>query len=326
MSDLRFDGKVAIITGAGRGIGREHALQLAARGASVVVNDFGGDRLGADGNNPDPAESVAQAIRESGGCAIVACVDIVDETAVRTMVDQAVEQFGSVDIVIHNASVYTDLGPFADASAEDLRRIMDVNVHGGWNVAQAAWRHMADKGYGRIIMTGSGAGFFGRRHDHAYSVAKSALIGFTKLLATEGGEFGIKANIIGPIAWTENSAAQGIPSIMECFARPEQVSHLVTLLAHECCPVTGEMFHVGGGFVSRIFMGETPGTAFAQGTMSPKGVLARLKQVLDETGYIVPANSDQSGALVSRGIASANPDFAVILAEAKAARARQKRD
>lgn len=322
---MRFDGKVAIITGAGRGIGREHALQLAARGASVILNDFGGDRFGKAGANSEPAVSVVAEIQKQGGTAVASCVDIVNETAVSEMVDDAVDRFGGIDIVIHNASVYADPSPFAEARSQDLRRILDVNVHGGWNVAQAAWRHMVDRRYGRIILTGSGAGFFGRRHDHAYSVAKSALIGFTKLLATEGEEFGIKANIIGPIAWTKNSAAQGIPPIMERYARPEQVSHLVTLLAHEQCPVTGEMFHVGGGFLSRIFMAETQGTAFSAGTMSPEAVLERLGLVMDETGYTVPANSDRSGALVSRGIASANPEFARILAEAKAARAKPRK-
>lgn len=320
--DMRFDGKTAIITGAGRGIGREHALQLAARGANVIVNDFGGDRFGSSGANSGPADNVVAEIRAGGGVAVAACVDIVDEIAVARMVDDAVDCFGGIDIVIHNASIYANPGPFADASSNDLRRILEVNVQGGWNVTQAAWRHMIAARYGRIVMTGSGAGFFGRRGDHAYSVAKSALIGFTKLLATEGGTQGIMANIIGPIAWTENSAAQGIPAIMERFARPEYVSHLVTLLAHESCPVNGEMFHVGGGFLSRIFMAETQGTTFAEGTMSPESVHERLDAVMTEAGYTVPANSDCSGALVSRGIASANPDFAKILAEAKAARAK----
>lgn len=317
---LRFDGKVAIITGAGRGIGREHALQLAARGAEVVVNDFGGDRLGAGGGNDGPAQAVVRQIEADGGTAMAACVDITDEDAVKAMIDAAVARFGRIDIAIHNASVYAEPSLFADARASDLRRIMAVNVEGGWHVVHACWPHMVRQGYGRVIQTGSGAGFFGRRRDQAYSVAKSALIGFTKLLATEGEEHGIKANIIGPIAWTENSAAQGIPPIMQRFARPEHVSHLVTVLAHEQCPVSGEMFHVGGGFVSRIFMGETPGTAFAGDAMSPEAVLGRMDTVMAEAGYAVPANSDRSGALVSRAIASVEPEFAQVLAEARAAR------
>ncbi|MFV0643542.1 MAG: SDR family NAD(P)-dependent oxidoreductase [Sphingomonadaceae bacterium] len=317
---MRFDGKTALITGAGRGIGREHALFLASRGAHVIVNDYGGDRQGRKGGNSEPAEIVAQEIRSTGGSAIPACVDITDAGAVRAMVADAVAESGGVHIVIHNASVYADPGPFADAGLDDLRRIMMVNAEGGWNVAQATWPHMIAQDYGRIIMTGSGAGFFGRRLDHAYSVAKSALIGFTKLLATEGAEAGIKANMIGPIAWTENSSAQGIPPIMEKYASPVLVSNLVALLAHEKCPVSGEMFHVGGGFVSRIFMAETQGTAFRAEDMSPESVLDRMEVIMAEPGYSIPANSDRSGALVSRAIASVNPEFADILAQAKAER------
>lgn len=317
---LRFDGQVALITGAGRGIGRQHALFLAERGAHVIVNDFGGNRMGQDGGNAGPADDVVAEIERGGGSAVAACVDITDAEATAAMVDDAIERFGRIDVMIHNASVYTDPTLFGDADIGDLRRVMRVNVEGGWNAAQAAWRPMLRQGYGRIIMTGSGAGFFGRRRDPAYSVAKSALIGLTKLLATEGEGQGIKANLIGPIAWTENSAAQGIPPIMERFARPIQVTHLVALLAHEGCPVTGEMFHVGGGFVSRIFIAETPGTVFALDEMTPEGVAERMDTILREKGYTVPANSDRSGALVSRAIASANPEFATILAEAKAAR------
>lgn len=320
---LDFTGRVAIVTGGGRGIGRSHALQLASRGAAVIVNDYGGDRFGAGGGNAGPASEVAGEIESLGGKALGECVDITDEAATGTMIERAVSRFGRIDIVIHNASVFAEPSPFADARSEDLRRIMRVNVDGGWHVTQAAWRHMVGQGHGRIVMTGSGAGFFGRRRDHAYSVAKSALIGFTKLLATEGAEHGIKANIIGPIAWTGNSALQGIPPIMERFARPEQVSNLVTVLAHDGCPVTGEMFHVGGGFVSRIFMGETPGVVFRGADMSPEAVRDHLADIMAEAGYSVPANSDRSGALVSRAIASVEPEFASVLAEAKAARARE---
>lgn len=320
---LDFRGKVAVITGAGRGIGRSHALQLASRGAAVVVNDFGGDRFGNGGGNAGPADQVAKEVVAMGGSAVAECVDITDEAASQAMVERAAIRFGRVDIVIHNASVFAEPSPFAEARSDDLQRIMRVNVDGAWHVTQSAWRCMMRQGYGRIVMTGSGAGFFGRRRDHAYSVAKSALIGFTKLLATEGVEHGIKANIIGPIAWTENSARQGIPPIMERFARPEQVSYLVTLLAHDSCPVTGEMFHVGGGFVSRIFMGETPGVAFRMNEMSPEAVRDRLHEVLSESGYSIPVNSDRSGALVSRAIASVEPEFAEILAEARAARSHE---
>ena len=315
---LDFTGRVALITGAGRGIGREHALLLASRGAAVVVNDNdSGARV--DGRL-DSADDVVAEIVAAGGRAMAARCDIGDAAQVRAMVDAALGQFGRLDGLVHNASVYAELGSFEDAKVEDLERILRVNVHGGWNVAQAAWRPMQAQGYGRIVVTGSGAGFFGRRRDHAYSVAKSALMALAKVLAAEGAPLGIRTNLVGPIAWTGNSQAQGIPPVMEKFAPPVLISHLVTALLHEDCPVNGEMFHCGGGFVSRVFVGETQGTSFALGTMSPEGVLERMAAILDPAGHIIPATSDRAGAHVSAGIAAANPEFARALEEARRAR------
>ncbi len=186
--------------------------------------------------------------------------------------------------------------------------------------SDAAWPHMRRQGHGRIVVTGSGAGFFGRRLDHAYSIAKGALMTMTKLLAIEGAPSGIKANLIGPAAWTENAKDQGMPPLMEKFAPTVLISHIVAALAHEQCPVNGEMFHCGGGFVSRVFVGETQGTAFELGTMTPEAVLERMPRIMDPVGHLIPATSDRAGAHVSAGIASANPEFAQALEEAKRAR------
>ncbi|MGF6330979.1 NAD(P)-dependent dehydrogenase (short-subunit alcohol dehydrogenase family) [Pseudomonas sp. BS3782 TE3695] len=317
---LSFDAKVALITGAGRGIGRQHALSLAERGAFVVVNDYGVNGRGEQGGNADPAASVVAEIHASGGQAMVACCDIGDSAQVAEMMDAVIARWGRIDIVIHNASTYADLGPFESTRVDDLERIMRVNVTGGWNVAHAAWPHMQRQGQGRIVMTGSGAGMFGRRRDQAYSVAKSALIGLTKVLATEGERQGIMVNLVGPVAFTDQSKAQGIPSIMERFAPPIMVSNLVMLLGHTDCPVNGEMFHCGGGFVSRVFVGETSGVTFTLEDMSPEGLLEALPRIMDETDYAVPRSSDQSGARLSAGIASVNPEFAEVLAAAKRAR------
>jgi NAD(P)-dependent dehydrogenase (short-subunit alcohol dehydrogenase family) len=317
---LNFDAKVALITGAGRGIGRQHALSLAERGAFVVVNDYGVNGRGEQGGNADPAASVVAEIHAAGGQAMVACCDIGDSAQVVEMMEAVIARWGRIDMVIHNASTYADLGPFESTRVEDLERIMRVNVTGGWNVAHAAWPHMQRQGEGRIVMTGSGAGMFGRRRDQAYSVAKSALTGLTKVLATEGERQGIKVNLVGPVAFTDQSKAQGIPSIMERFAPPIMVSNLVMLLAHTDCPVNGEMFHCGGGFVSRVFVGETSGVTFTLEDMSPEGLLEALPRIMDETGYAVPRSSDQSGARLSAGIASVNPEFAEVLAAAKRAR------
>jgi NAD(P)-dependent dehydrogenase (short-subunit alcohol dehydrogenase family) len=314
---LRFDDQVALITGAGRGIGRQHALLLASRGARVVVNDYGVGLRGSEPADSGLAQSVVAEIEAAGGRALAACCDIGDAAATQAMVQQTFERFGRLDIVIHNASVYAPLSAFEQASVEQLGRILRVNVTGGWNVAQSAWRLMAARGYGRIVMTGSGAGFFGRRRDHAYSIAKSALIAFTKGLATEGAPLGIKANLVGPIAFTEHARQQGIPPLMEKFAPPICVSNLVALLAHEACPVTGEMFHCGGGFISRVFVGETPGTVFPVEEMTPEAVLEGMGRIMDESNAWIPGNSDRSGARVSASLAANSAEFAAALAAAK---------
>ncbi|OAI94847.1 SDR family NAD(P)-dependent oxidoreductase [Pseudomonas putida] len=321
---LDFHGKVVLITGAGRGIGRQHAMSLAERGACVVINDYGVDGRGEQGGDSAPADAVVAQIHAAGGQAMAACCDIGERAQVAKMMEAIIAQWGRLDVLIHNASTYADLGPFEASSVDDLERIMRVNVTGGWNVAHAAWPHMQRQGQGRIVITGSGAGMFGRRRDQAYSVAKSALIGMTKVLATEGDPQGIKVNLVGPVAFTDQSKAQGIPSIMERFAPPVMVSNLVMLLAHVDCPVTGEMFHCGGGFVSRVFVGETAGATFSLETMSPEGLLEALPGILDEAGYTVPRSSDQSGARLSAGIASINPEFAEVLASAKRERAARR--
>jgi NAD(P)-dependent dehydrogenase (short-subunit alcohol dehydrogenase family) len=321
---LRFDDRVVLITGAGRGIGRTHATYFASRGATVVVNDYGVDRLGRAGNDPGPADAVVAEIEAAGGTALAACCDVGDAVQVGAMIERTLERFGRIDVVVHNASVFAPLSSFTEARLDDLDRIMRVNVTGAWNVTHGAWQSMLEQGYGRIVVIGSGAGFFGRRHDHAYSVAKAALMTFTRLLATEGAKSGIKANLVGPIAWTENSKAQGIPPLMEKYAPPVLVSHLVAALAHADCPVNGEMFHCGGGFVARVFVGETQGTAFRAEEMTPEAVLAAMDRILDTTGFLIPANSDRAGAHVSNGIASVNPEFAAALAAAKAARAASR--
>jgi len=317
---VRFDDRVVLITGAGRGIGRGHALYFAERGARIVVNDNGTSHHGGSGHDPAPAEAVVAEIHAAGGSAIAACCDITEADRVVGMIDAAIAEFGRIDAVVHNATVFAPPSDFDNASVADLDRILRVNVHGGWNVLQAAWPHMRRQGHGRIVVTGSGAGFFGRRLDHAYSIAKGALMTMTKLLAIEGAPSGIKANLIGPAAWTENAKDQGMPPLMEKFAPTVLISHIVAALAHEQCPVNGEMFHCGGGFFARVFIGETQGTAFTPEAMTPEAVLGAMKSVLDTRGFIMPTSTDGSTAHLNAGIAAANPEFAAALAAAAARR------
>lgn len=314
---LTFNDQVVLITGAGRGIGRQHALFFAERGAKVIVNDYGGDLRGEGGNNPQPADDVVAEIVAAGGEAIAVCCDIGEADQVNRMVEQGIARFGRIDVMIHNASTYAQLGSFEEARVADLERLMRVNVTGGWNVAHAVWPHMRAQGYGRIIMTSSGAGFFGRRKDQAYSIAKTAVMGLGKVLAGEGVDHGIKVNVVGPISFTDNAKKQGIPMVMEKFAPPILVTNLVAVLAHADCPVNGESFHCGGGFISRVFVGENPGVVYKLGTMTPEGVLADFDRIMALDSYIVPPTSDRSGAQLSAAIASVNPEFAEALAAAK---------
>jgi NAD(P)-dependent dehydrogenase (short-subunit alcohol dehydrogenase family) len=319
---LQFKDRVVLITGAGRGIGRQHALFFAERGAKVVVNDYGGDLRGDNANNPQPANDVVAEITAAGGDAIAICCDIGNADHVNEMVQTTVARYGRIDIMIHNASVFAPLGSFEEACVADLERLMRVNVTGGWNIAHAVWPHMKAQGYGRIIMTSSGAGFFGRRRDQAYSVAKSALVGLTKVLATEGEEFNIKVNCIGPISFTDNAKKQGIPMIMEKFAPPILVTNFVALLGHEECPVNGEVFHGGGGFISRVFIGETKGIAYPLGTMTPEVVQADMDRVMDMEDFFVPPTSDASGTHLSKAISSVNPEFREVFEAALTRRAQ----
>lgn len=314
---LNFNDQVVLITGAGRGIGRQHALFFAERGAKVIVNDFGGDLRGEGGNNPQPADEVVAEIVAGGGEAIAACCDIGDADQVNLMVEQGIARFGRIDVMIHNASTYAELGSFEHARVTDLERLMRVNVTGGWNVCHAVWPHMKAQGFGRIIITSSGAGFFGRRKDQAYSIAKTALMGLGKVLAAEGATDGIKVNVVGPISFTDNAKKQGIPLVMEKFAPPILVTNLVAVLAHADCPVNGESFHCGGGFISRVFVGENSGVVYPLGTMTPEGVQADIGRIMSLDSYIVPPTSDRSGAQLSAAIASVNPEFAEALAAAK---------
>jgi hypothetical protein len=210
------------------------------------------------------------------------------------MFAEIIANFGRIDAVIHNASVFAPWGSFTAASNSDLERIFRVNVTGGWNVSQAAWPHMEKQGYGRIVHTGSAAGFFGHAYDQAYSAAKASLMGLTKVLAFEGDQLGIKVNMIGPAAWTQTAAQLGAPSFLAQLAPTSAISSVIALLVHKSCPVNGELFHTGAGFISRVFVGETEGIVLDPESISPETVAEHLNRVMDTSKYHIPKNSSQS--------------------------------
>lgn len=252
---LNFDGRVAVITGAGRGLGREYALLLAARGAAVVVNDPGGSLTG-DGSDAGPAQQVVDEIRAAGGQAEVSTDSVATPEGGRAIVETAMQRFGRVDILIHNAGTVRR-GSLKDLSYEDFEAVLDVHLRGAFHVVRPAFPVMCAAGYGRIVLTSSIGGLYGNHNVANYGVAKAGLIGLSNVAALEGAEHDVRCNVIVPSAVTR--MAEGIDTSAYPPMGPELVAPAVGWLAHETCSVTGEMLIAIGGRVARAVIAETPG-------------------------------------------------------------------
>jgi NAD(P)-dependent dehydrogenase (short-subunit alcohol dehydrogenase family) len=291
MRKYSFEGRVAVISGAGRGIGRAHARLLAERGASVVVNDLGGTKEGT-GADPEPAGTVADEIVDGGGTAIADSNDVSTVDGGRALIDAAVDRFGRVDIVINNAGVIRWAG-LPDADADNLELHLAVHVGGSFNTTRAAWPHMVKQGYGRVVMTGS-TGMFGVADNVGYATAKAALVGMTHSLKTAGAAHGIKVNLIAPAAWTRMGAhpsdgpdllTQAVPRQME----PELVAPMVALLAHEECSSSGEIYAAGAGRFARMFVASTQGYVHPRSDQPTiEDLVENWATINDETGYYIP--------------------------------------
>jgi NAD(P)-dependent dehydrogenase (short-subunit alcohol dehydrogenase family) len=254
---LRFDGQVAIVTGAGGGLGRSHAEALAARGAHVVVNDLGGER---DGSTTDPtrAHAVADAIAASGGSAIADTNTVATREGAERLVQRAVDEFGRVDIVVNNAGV-TGKGAFADQEVWD--RVVATHLYGTVNVLRAAWPHMVQRGYGRVVNTASSS-FLGTPYSGDYAAAKGGIIGLSKVMATEHAGSGITVNVLMPVAYTRMTAAVPDPVYarwLEEHFEVEKVSAFLLALCHASTSVSGETFIAGGGRAARVLFQTTRG-------------------------------------------------------------------
>lgn len=255
MSDLRFDGRVAIVTGAGRGLGRSYALLLASRGASVVVNDSGGT-LSGDGVSAGPAHDVVQEITAAGGRA-VACTDSVATPAGgQAIIDTALERYGRVDVLIHNAG-NVRRAPLREMTSDDFEAVLDVHLSGAFHVVRAAFPTMCDAGYGRIVLTSSIGGLYGNHQVANYAAAKAGVIGLSNVVALEGASSGVACNVVVPAAVTR--MAEGIDTSSYPPMTPELVAPVVGWLAHETCSATGEIFVALAGRVARVVVAETPG-------------------------------------------------------------------
>ena len=283
MTDHRFDGRVAVVTGAGRGIGRSYALLLAARGASVVVNDLGASMDG-EGADEEPASAVAAEIVAAGGAATADTNDIATTEGAEALVNGAVERFGNVDVLVNNAGIMR-WASMRHMDAEQLEQHLAVHLVGSFNTARAVWPHMAAQQYGRIVMTIS-TGMLGLHNNISYAAAKGGVLGLARSLSVAGMRDGIKVNLIAPAATTRMSPdPSGGPQL-----DPDDVAPMVAFLAHEDCPVTGEMYAAGAGRFSRLFIASTVGYVHGDAQPTIEDVAAHWRTINDETGYYVPAD------------------------------------
>ena len=278
---LRFDDRVAVITGGGRGLGREYALLLASWGAKVVVNDPGGS-LSGDGNDAAPAQQVADEITAAGGVAVANTDSVATPEGGRAIIDAAVSAFGRVDILIHNAGTVRR-GSLRELSYQDFDAVLDVHLRGGFHVVRPAFPLMCDNGFGRIVLTSSIGGLYGNHNVANYGVAKAGLIGLSNVAALEGAAHNVTCNVVVPSAVTR--MAEGIDTSAYPPMGPELVAPTVAWLSHESCSVTGEMLVAIGGRVARAFIAETAGVY--RPTWSVEDVAANIDVIRDDTVPLV---------------------------------------
>lgn len=288
MSDVSFDGDVAIITGAGGGLGRCHALELARRGSRVVVNDLGGQADGT-GASASPAEQVVKEILEAGGEAVANHDSVSTPEGGEAIVQTALDAYGTVDIVINNAGILRDKS-FANLEPADVRAVLDVHLMGAFHVSRPAFKVMKEKGYGRFVHTTSAAGVFGNFGQANYGAAKMGLVGLSNVLAVEGAKKNISSNVIAPVAKTRLTE-ELLGPLADTLA-PEQVTPLVTYLVSRECELTHEIFSVVGGSFSRVFVGLAPGWFAGKGAVpSAEEVRDHIEEIRATDGFTIPASA-----------------------------------
>lgn len=304
---LSFEGQVAIVTGAGGGLGREHALALARRGAKVLVNDLGG-AVDGSGRSVSAAQAVVDEIRAFGGEAMANGASVTDFAAVQAMVQQAIDAWGRVDILINNAGILRDKS-FAKMELEDFRQVVDVHLMGAVHCCKAAWPIMQAQNYGRIVMTTSSSGLYGNFGQSNYGAAKMALVGLMQTLALEGAKYHIHVNALAPTAATRMTEGL-MPEAVLAALKPKAVVPAMLVLAHTSAP-TRTILCAGAGSFEAAHITLTQGVYVGMGEAAPEQLVQQLHAVLDQSNALVPESGMAQGqlevgkAMAARGAASA---------------------
>ena len=299
MAAIRFDNRVAIVTGAGGGLGRAHALLLASRGAKVVVNDLGGSVKG-EGGSHSAADQVVAEIKAAGGEA-VANYDGVDTwEGAQKIVGAAKQAFGKLDIVINNAGILRDVS-LLKMTEDDWTKVIAVHLAGTFFVSKAAFPLLRENGYGRIVNTTSAAGLYGNFGQANYSAAKMGIVGLTKTLGQEGAKYDIKANVIAPVAKSRMTETILPPDLLAKL-QPEAVAPLVAYLASDQCQDNGQIFAVGGGYVARVAVVEAAGVVIPPAEMSPETIAAKWGEISDLSKARPMANAMEAAQLAIKAM------------------------
>ena len=302
MPELRFDNRVAVVTGAGRGLGRAYALLLASRGAKVVVDDPGGSLTG-DGAEPGPARDVVAEITAAGGDAVACTESVATPEGGKAVIDTALDTYGRIDVLVHNAGTVRRAS-LRDMSYDDFDAVLDVHLRGAFHVVRPAFPVMCDAGYGRVVLTSSIGGLYGNHDVANYAAAKAGIVGLSNVVAIEGQAAGVTSNVIVPGAVTRMAA--GLDTSAYPPMEPELVAPAVGWLAHESCSITGEILVAIAGRVARAVVAETPGVYRPSWTI--EDVAEHIDAIRDTTEPVIfPVVPDGHARHIAYSFAAANP-------------------